>query len=818
MEIDELAKLLSPARTTLIFGAGASIPSGAPSGHQLALKLGRLLTPEPDGAELSEVAQLVENRKSRRILIEAVQDALQGLAPTAGLLTLPDFDWLSIYTTNFDTLVEQSYRQNGRQLDVYRSNYDVAAPRGERTPLYKIHGCVTQDSAFGHKSRMLITESDYDDYEQYRQTLFNALQQDMFTSDTVIIGQSLADRHLKDLAKKVVTLRSQGISTRIFLLVHEFHPDRVELYSRLGIEVIHADLDRFLLAMLNSGKTTESPTYSTSTDNSLLTSGLVLTTIDVGHAGALPANATRLFNGAPATYGDIRHGLTIPRVAESRLEDSLTGARGFFTVVEGARGVGKTTLARAFLLRLSDRNISAWEHQSDSNLDVEAWLGVESRLRLSNRDGVLLIDDCSRHMREINQLVDKLAALDRPHLRIVLTADAAKWKISRKSAGFFSRGTHTRLSVLERGDLEELVGLVERRPEIKALVEQSFLALGRTERLSRLTNKCSSEMFVCLKNIFGNDNLDDILLQEYFSLSTESQDVYRYVAAVQSLGGFVHRQLVMRILGLGATSLDSILAHLEGIVFERVVDARHGIFGWETRHDVIASIIAKLKFADQVELERLLIDLIDGLNPSVRIEMETAIALATEENGIIRLTSFDAQVAMYRRLIGVIPGHRTPRRRLTKLFLSRDLLPEASQEIVAFERAIGSDMVMQRYKAQIGLRKAETILLIEESDRKAMLQDAESIIRQCITRYGPDVHTYYALGQIGLALAARFGDYTAVDAAIDFLTEYESVNGDPQIQTMRRRLSDQLRHLENGDTESFSAAATIDLDPVIGID
>lgn len=325
-------------------------------------------------------------------------------------------------------------------------------------------------------------------------------------------------------------------------------------------------------------------------------------------------------------------------------------------------------------------------------------------------------------------------------------------------------------------------------------------------------------MFVCLKNIFGNDNLDDILLQEYFSLSTESQDVYRYVAAVQSLGGFVHRQLVMRILGLGATSLDSILAHLEGIVFERVVDARHGIFGWETRHDVIASIIAKLKFADQVELERLLIDLIDGLNPSVRIEMETAIALATEENGIIRLTSFDAQVAMYRRLIGVIPGHRTPRRRLTKLFLSRDLLPEASQEIVAFERAIGSDMVMQRYKAQIGLRKAETILLIEESDRKAMLQDAESIIRQCITRYGPDVHTYYALGQIGLALAARFGDYTAVDAAIDFLTEYESVNGDPQIQTMRRRLSDQLRHLENGDTESFSAAATIDLDPVIGID
>lgn len=818
MEIRELAQLLSPTRTTLIFGAGASIPSGAPSGQQLARKLAHLLIPEPEGAELAEVAQLVENRKGRSILVGAVREALESLAPTAGLLALADFDWLSIYTTNFDTLVEQAYKQQGRQLDVYRSNYDVGSPRSDRTPLYKIHGCVTQDSADGHKSRMLITESDYDDYEQYRQTLFNALKQDMFTSDTVIVGQSLADRHLKDLAKKVVSLRAQGISARIFLLVHEFHPDRVELYSRLGIEVVHADLDRFLLAMLESGKTTKSPTHSTSTDNSLLTAGLVLTTVDVGHAGALPSNATRLFNGAPASYGDVRHGLTIPRVAQSRLEDSLSGARGFFLVVEGARGVGKTTLARAFLLRLSDRDVSAWEHQPDSSLDVEAWLGVETRLRLSNRDGVLLIDDCSRHMREINLLVDKLMTLDRPHLRIVLTVDAAKWKVARKSPGFFSRGTHTRLSLLERGDLEELVGLVERRPEIKALVEQSFLALGRNERLSRLKNKCSSEMFVCLKNIFANDNLDDILLQEYFSLTSESQDVYRYVAAVQSLGGFVHRQLVMRILDLDATSLDSILAHLEGIVFERIVDARSGIFGWETRHDVIAGIISKLKFADQTELERLLLDLIDGLNPSVRIEMETAIALATEENGIARLTSFDTQVGMYRRLIGVIPGHRTPRRRLAKLFLSHDLLPEASHEIVAFERAIGADMVMQRYKAQIGLRKAETMSLIEEADRKAMLQDAEGIIRRCISQYGPDVHSYYTLGQIGLALAARFGDYSAVDAAIDLLTQYESVNGDPQIQIMRRRIAEQLRHFENGDSDNLPIEAEEGLESLLEAD
>lgn len=799
MNIDELAQTLSPARTTLLFGAGASMPSGAPSGSQMARRLSRLLNPEPEGADLSEVAQLVENRKGRATLVASVREALTGLTPTAGLLELPEFDWLSVYTTNFDTLVEQAYKQKGRQLDVYRSNYDVTHPRGDRTPLYKIHGCVSQDSADGHKSRMLITESDYDDYENYRQTLFNALKQDMFTSDTVIVGQSLADRHLKDLAKKVVSLRAQGIATRVFLLVHEYHPDRVELYSRLGLEVVHADLDQFLFSLLSAGKNTSSPAYSTSTETSILTPGLVLTTVDVAHAGTLTANAIRLFNGAPASYGDIRNGLTVHRVAQKRLDDALTGARGFFLVLEGARGVGKTSLARAFMLGLADRNLGAWEHKSDSPIDVEAWLGVESRLRLSGHEGVLLIDDCSRHMREINRLVDELAALDRPHLRLVMTVDASKWKVARKSQGFFSRGTHTRLSILERGDLEELVGLVERRPEIRALVEQSFLALGRSERLSRLKDKCSSEMFVCLKNIFANDNLDDILLQEYFSLEPESQEVYRYVAAVQSLGGFVHRQLVMRILGLNATALDSILIRLEGVVFERVIDGRQGIFGWETRHDVIASIISKLKFADQNELEKLFVELIDGLNPSVRIEMETAVALATQEYGIARLTDFDVRVAIYRRLIEVIPAHRTPRRRLAKLFLSHGLLPEASQEIAAAERAVGSDMVMQRYKAQVGLRKAEIMGFIEDSDRKAMLQDAESIIRRCISQYGPDVHSYFTLGQIGLVLAAKYNDFGAVDEAIDLLTDYESVNGDPQIQSVRRQLADQLRHVDSGE-------------------
>jgi len=817
MKVEELAASIVPSRTTLLFGAGASIPSGAPSGAALARAVARSVAPEPEGDDLAEVGQIVENRKGRSTLVAAVRKALADVKPTAGLLELPEFDWLSIYTTNFDTLVEQAYLAKGRELDVYRSNFDVAIPRSARTPLYKIHGCITQDIADGHQSRMLITESDYDDFDGYRQTLFNALSQDMFTSDTVIVGQSLSDRHLKEMCKRVAGLRGQGVTTRIFLLVHTYSEDRADLFSRLGIQVVHSDLDSFLLALINAGKTSKSPSFSTSSHASHLTSELVLTTIDVEHAAGMAPNVTRLFNGAPASYADIRQGLVIARTVQRRLEEAFKGARGYFIVLEGARGVGKTTLARSLMAGLSSRGIRCWEHQAEQELSVDAWLGVESRLSLSGDEGVLLIDDCVRHLGAVNRLVDRLSALDRPHLRVVVTADAAKWTVSAKSPGFFSRGSLVRLSVLDRGDLEALAVLVDVKPEIRALVEQEFLSLGRAERVARLRDKCSSEMFVCLKNIFANDSLDDILLQEYFALERAAQEVYRHVAAVQALGGNVHRQLIMRILNINATGIDALLANLDGIVFEQVVSDRQGIFGWTTRHDVIAGIIARLKFSDQREIEELLYSLIDGLNPSVRLELETAIAIATEEGGIQRVTDLEAQVALYRRLIATIPAQRTPRRRLVRLYLNNEMLAEANQEILSCERALGPDAVMMRYKAIVAMRKAETMQQIQESDRKAMLLDAENTIRNSIARYGRDLYGYVTLGQIGLALAQRFGEFATIDDAIAFLVDFETVNGDPQIQKRRRSLQEDLRRIE-GNTGAVSASDIAEMTEVAEVE
>ncbi len=218
MELTELAAATNPEQTVLLLGAGASIPSGAPTGGaRLARHLAERMSPTPDGDDLSEIAGIFEGRLGRRELAIAVKRRLKDLLPAGGILALPTYRWKGIYTTNFDRLVEISYQNAGVDLEVVRSNFDFSNATGKTAAvLYKIHGCTSQDIGFGDRARMVLTELDYDEVHQYRQSLFVSLQMNMMNGNTLVVGQSLRDHHLRELAKEVGALRTQGVQGRVF--------------------------------------------------------------------------------------------------------------------------------------------------------------------------------------------------------------------------------------------------------------------------------------------------------------------------------------------------------------------------------------------------------------------------------------------------------------------------------------------------------------------------------------------------------------------------------------------------------------------------
>ena len=631
-----LRTAIDPRKTALLMGAGASVPSGAPTGAALAEMLWKkVANSEPESEDLVETASILVRRHSRRAVVDAVVATLKPLQPTGGLLGLPKFGWSKLFTTNFDRLIETAYKKCALPVAVIRSNYDFSTKEtASGTRLFKMHGCITQDFSLGHKASMILTEGDYEAHKDYRQVMYAQLQAALLEGDVLVIGQSLRDVHLTNLIKSVLQARMEGAPGHVYVLVYAKDDLRAPLLEDRGARIAFGGIDEFAHTIAEGFI---EPVTITPADR-VLPAALVSTVIDVNVAVGGRANVARMFNGGPAAYADIASGVTFERTRHVELVGRLIEDSAVVLVVTGAAGVGKTTFARQLLAGLTQAGLSAWEHSRDFAFQHEHWLALEGQLRAVGQKGVLLIDECTHWMRATNTLIERLCGEDQSALRVVLTANSAQWAPRNKTPHIFSnRGFLTHLSQLENVEINSLLNLVEHNTRVSTLVHREFKQLTRAQHYELLRKKCSADMFVCLKNIFATESLDTILLQEFDDLTESLREYYRYVAALEAVGTRVHRQLIMRMLNVGPQHVGAVLTGLSGIVDEYDINPSQGIYGWSTRHIVIARKITDYKFSGIGELSGLFERIIENINPSNQLSCkvsETCVMQSLESAGL----------------------------------------------------------------------------------------------------------------------------------------------------------------------------------------
>ena len=164
--VEQLVRDLKPNKTVLFFGAGSSIPSGLPSGEDLKNILAKEYDINGSGFSLAEVALLAELKTSRADLVRSLRKIIGKPQPTGALLNLPMYRWKSIFTTNYDRLIEDSFKRRSKGLVDYHTNFDFSKDVSDSDQiLFKVHGTINEDVSDGAKSRIIITQSDYDKTE-----------------------------------------------------------------------------------------------------------------------------------------------------------------------------------------------------------------------------------------------------------------------------------------------------------------------------------------------------------------------------------------------------------------------------------------------------------------------------------------------------------------------------------------------------------------------------------------------------------------------------------------------------------------------------
>lgn len=790
----------SPLSTAIFLGAGSSRPSGAPSASELSEQLTARFFPGDRRRSLTELCTRIEAVNGRRPLVDAVREILQPLQPSGAILQLPHFNFSRIFTTNFDLLVERTYEAAKIELPTIRSNKDFSNDdKIYRTSLYKIHGCVTEDRVDGLNHGMILTEDDYRTYFQYRQICTNTFSTSLAAGNMVFIGYSLSDENIRKFVDDALQWRqTQESPGAIFLIQYERDDVQASIWSRRGATVSFGDLDAFLGAMyeVNTSEAkrpllsplNNAPTYA-------VASRIAANYID--DELRKPSSVGRMVTGTPASFADIAMGLTFPRTVAEHI--SLQFRRSEYSSVQvilGPSGTGKTTAARQVLLKAQQElGWECYEHKGHMPISLDTWKEIDLDLQRRNKKGLLLLDEMTQFQFAINNLSDFIASGNGRALSLLICAHPAIWRVRTKSSSLSKFAQQHNIASLDNSEINAIVNLIKDNPHFNDVIDPDVRAKDRNKLRDQLKRKTNSDLFVCLKYLFDNRSLDEIVLQEFSQLSTsidvgeekagvgrqsiEPSDVYRVVCFLEAAGRQVHRQMVLRLLELPASAVPDIIDTLDGIVFEEDRDPFEGIYFWRTRHPRIAEIIAEFKFTRK-ERHALLNKIIENINPAVSCELSFATALCNSKLGLESLPSGD-QTAAYQALVDAVPFERVPRHRLIRNLLRERDYGVAEIAVSAARVAKLDDSVISRYDVELTLGKARHLQFLGPSDRLNMLEVACEKSVSGVMKRPDDMYNYQTYCRAALELASASGEPNELVDAIGRLKRGFERIGDPRM-------------------------------------
>ena len=156
-------------------------------------------------------------------------------------LVLPHLKPLSIFTTNYDELVELGYKQHGPVPDVICDGREAAAGRHA---IYKPHGSLGHSNLAIGSGGLVITQFDYFSMiADYRKMLKKSLAT-LGESCVIIAGYSFGDM---DIGAELYSLRKDTQGTPWYAVFPRTDPQVRTMYSqRLNIRQIGMTLDAFL--------------------------------------------------------------------------------------------------------------------------------------------------------------------------------------------------------------------------------------------------------------------------------------------------------------------------------------------------------------------------------------------------------------------------------------------------------------------------------------------------------------------------------------------------------------------------------------------
>lgn len=248
--IRRYAEAMASGDVAIFAGAGLSRAAGYVDWRSLLRVIATELKLDIDReTDLIAIAQyhLNEKRHRGRLNQAIVEELARSATPTRAHHILARLPISTAWTTNYDQLLERSFEDAGKIVDVKLNQENLAhTKRGRDVVLYKMHGCVTQP----HEA--VVTKDDYEQYERNRPLFVESLKGDLIAKTFLFTGFSFTDPNIDYILSRVRVLLGANVREHFCIMRMPERPTRMfgrkkaeYEYEQRKTTLRQADLMRF---------------------------------------------------------------------------------------------------------------------------------------------------------------------------------------------------------------------------------------------------------------------------------------------------------------------------------------------------------------------------------------------------------------------------------------------------------------------------------------------------------------------------------------------------------------------------------------------
>jgi hypothetical protein len=200
---NDFVKNLIEGSAALFVGAGLSRAEGFVDWKGLLAHIAKDLGLEIDQeTDMVAIAQYHHNKYDRSKLDQLIIDEFtKDIHFGENHELIADLPIHTVWTTNYDELLEKAFQKANKRCDVKRTEKNLATTMpGRAVTLYKMHGDVSQPD------KAVLTKDDYETFELERALFSTMLKGDLVNKTFLFLGYSFSDPNIDYILSRIRSL------------------------------------------------------------------------------------------------------------------------------------------------------------------------------------------------------------------------------------------------------------------------------------------------------------------------------------------------------------------------------------------------------------------------------------------------------------------------------------------------------------------------------------------------------------------------------------------------------------------------------------